>query len=107
MAETIDGRYIPKDLGECFPELDKFLMEVDRREMTALARREDMIQYHFILGMGMRNGWGLWAGSRLQKYFLDQGVRDPEEMSSIILFGYYDWLHGNKEAWKNWEKELK
>ena len=72
--ESIDGIYIPKDLGECFVELDKLLPEVDKREMRALSDREKMIRYHSGLGRSLRNRWGLWGASRLQKYFTDRGV---------------------------------
>src|SRR6185503_4365770 len=65
--ERIKGVYIPANLGECFVELDKKLSEVDKKEMRELAKREDMIRYHLGLGLWMRNNWGLWGGSRLQK----------------------------------------
>jgi len=26
-------------------------------------------------------------------------------MSTIVLFHYYDWLKGNKESWREWEKK--
>src|SRR3712207_7074234 len=44
--------------------------------------REEMINYHFSLGMWMRNNWGLWGSSRLQKYFTGKGVTHAEEMRS-------------------------
>jgi hypothetical protein len=106
-AETIEGVYIPKNLGECFAELDKLLKEVDKKEMQALAKRADMIHYHHNLGMWMRNNWRLWGGSRLQKYFADKGVTHPEEMSSVVLYLYHDWLNGKTETWKEWEKNPK
>ena len=106
-AEEIDGRYIPKDLRDAFLQLDKELPEIDRKEMTALKGRKEMIAYHLGLGTWMRNNWGLWGGSRLQKYFTDKGVNHPEDMSSIILFFYWDWLQGNKESWKDWESNPK
>jgi hypothetical protein len=102
--EAINGVYIPKDLGECFIELDKLLSEIDKKEMSALPKKADMIRYHLSLGMWMRNNWGLWGGSRLYKYFHDKGLNHPEDMSSIVLFYYYEWLIGKKEIWKEWEK---
>ena len=78
-AERLEGIYIPRDLGECFVELDKMLAEVSRNEMRALPKREGMIEDHMGLGMGLRNSWGLWRGSRLQKYFMDGGVKHPDE----------------------------
>jgi hypothetical protein len=103
--ERIDGVYIPINLGECFTELDKLLPEIDRKEMMSVPERRDMILYHLSLGMWMRNNWGLWGGSRLQKYFRDKGLNDPEDMSSVVLFYYYDWLKEKKETWKQWERE--
>lgn len=103
VAESIEGRYIPKNLQEAFLELDKELSEINRKEMTSLKSRKDMIKYHRGLGMWMRNNWGLWGGSRLQKYFSDKGVAHSEDMSSVILFFYWEWLQGNKESWKQWE----
>lgn len=105
LVEKINGVYIPKDLGECFLELDKALTEVDKKEMRTQPSRNDMINYHLGLGMWMRNNWGLWGGSRLQKYFRGKGITHPEDMSSIILFYYYDWLTGRTETWKQWEKK--
>jgi hypothetical protein len=75
--------------------------------MRAQPKREDMIIYHLSLGMWMRNNWGLWGGSRLYKYFQGKGLRDPEDMSSIVLFYYYDWLTGKKESWREWEANPK
>jgi hypothetical protein len=104
MLDSISGVYIPKDLGECFIQLDKLLKEVDKKEMKELKSRMDMIQYHHGMGMWLRNNWGLWAGSRLQKYFTDKKIQHPDSMSSVILYFYYDWLTGKKETWKEWEK---
>jgi len=107
VAEKINGVYIPKDLAECFAEMDKQLKEINKKEMQSLPKRSDMIKYHMGLGMWMRNNWGLWGGSRLQKYFTDKGITHPDNMSSVILFYYYDWLNGKKDAWKDWEKNPK
>lgn len=106
-AVTINGRYVPANLGESFVELDKLLPEIDRKEMHDLKTRQDMIRYHHGLGMWMRNNWGLWGGSRLQKYFSDKGMTHPEDMSSVILFFYWDWLKGNKNAAMEWERDPK
>ncbi|HYN86440.1 MAG TPA: DUF6794 domain-containing protein [Pyrinomonadaceae bacterium] len=103
-AESIGGVHIPKDLGECLAELDKLLTEIDKKEMRELPTRDGMLRYHLTLGMWMRNNWRLWGGSRLQKYFADRGVTHPEEMSSVVLYHYHDWLRGRRETWKEWER---
>lgn len=104
VAEKLNDIYIPKDLGDCFIELDKMLSEVDKKEIKELLKREDTLKFHMGLGMWMRNNWGLWGGSRLQKYFTDRKIRHPDDMSSVVLFFYYDWLNGKKDTWKEWEK---
>jgi hypothetical protein len=66
-----------------------------------------MILYHHSLGMWIRNNWGLWGGSRLPKYFTDPDVNHPDNMSSGVLYHYYDWLNGKKDTWKTWEETNK
>jgi len=71
-----------------------------------------MSQYHFGLGMGMRNEWGLWGGSRLAKWFNAQGITHPDDMSGIILHSFWRHLNGKpitleqqvkyyQDYWKN------
>ena len=104
-ADSIDHVYIPADMTDCFRQLDKLLDKEDRDAMAAKDSANDMIAYHFGLGMWMRNNWGLWGGSRLQQYMISRGVLHPDSMSSEILEQYWYWLHGDKEAGVRWEKE--
>ena len=106
VAERINDIYIPKDLENCFTELDRTLTDVNKKEIAALKQKDDMVMYHMGLGMWIRNNWGLWGGSRLQQYFIQHGVSHPDDMSGIILAYYFDWTHGNKETWKSWEKSM-
>lgn len=105
VSETIDDRYIPKDLGDAFEQLDRELPEILRNEMKELGTRDKMIKYHHGLGTWIRNNWGLWGGSRLQKYFTERGINHPDEMSGVILSFYWDWLHGRNQTWKEWERK--
>jgi len=104
-AESIGGVYIPKDLVDCFGELDKKLPPDIRDEMRHLRNAGEMGRYHMPLGMQLRNDWGLWMNSRLANYFYARGVKEPDEMSGIIFRYYYDWLNGRKDAWKKWDKK--
>jgi hypothetical protein len=105
--DTINGFYIPKDLRDSFVQLDSLLKEKDVKVMALLPERKDMIRYHHGLGTFLRNNWGLWGGSRLQKYFNERGVYHPDNISGIILKYYHDWLNGRTETWKEWEDENK
>lgn len=103
VADTIDGFYIPKNLEECFFELNKLLNTKDKNEIKNLSNRNEMIDYHFGLGMWLRNIWYLWGGSRLQQYFIAKGFEHPDDMSGLLLEFYYDWLNGKHDEWKAFE----
>jgi hypothetical protein len=115
--DSINGVYIPKDLVDCCRQFDSFLPTKDKKEMKNLDSAFEMVRYHLGLGMSIRNSWGLWGGSRLQKYFLDRAPQlHPNNMSGIILDYYYHWLQGNPpeqeeflkqqvESYKQWEEE--
>jgi hypothetical protein len=89
--------YIPKNLNDCFVQLKKLLKPEDIEKMKS-GTEDDMIQYHFGLGMGIRNSWGLWGGSRLAKWFNAQGIKHPDDMSGIILDSF--WRHLNDKPIK-------
>jgi|TARA_Y100000310_G_C20685879_1_gene818956 hypothetical protein len=84
--------YIPKDLDDCFAQLERVL-EPEQIEAIRTGTEADTIQYHFGLGMWIRNNWKLWGGSRLTKWFNAVGVMHPDDMSSIILISF--WRHLN------------
>lgn len=89
--------YIPKDLNDSFVQLKKLLKPKDIEKMRR-GTEDDMIEYHFGLGMWMRNNWGLWKGSRLAKWFNAQGINHPDDMSGIILDSF--WRHLNDKPIK-------
>ena len=105
VAESIDGIYIPKNLEECFLELNKLLKPKHIKEIKNLKYKVEVIIYHQELGRWMRNNWGLWEGSRLKQHLVEKGLGIPDNMSQIILEFYYDWLNGRNEEWKEFEKE--
>lgn len=102
LKDSLNGVYIPKDLRDCFVQLDKMLSEKSKIEIKKLKNKDETIKYHHSLGMSLRNSWGLWGGSRLQKYFLEKKVNHPDNMSSLILEFYYDWLKKKNESWQKW-----
>jgi hypothetical protein len=60
-----DTVYIPRDLEDCFDELEHML---DPRDIKKI-KTGKTIEYHHGLGTWLRNNWGLWRGSRLSAYF--------------------------------------
>lgn len=89
-SERIEGTYIPKDIDEAIDSLDTILSEKDKRFIAdSLSMEEFCADVHFGVGMWMRNEWGLWSGSRLQKFLTKKKVYHPDEMSYEILKAYY------------------
>jgi len=105
VADSIDGRYIPKNLEECFIELDKILKPNDRKAIKELEAADDTALFHFGLGMWLRNNWGLWGGSRIQQYLESKGIDHPDSMSGVIINYYYDWLNERHDKWKAFEQK--
>lgn len=98
IAPTLDkasptGVAIPKDLDAAFAELDHMLSPALRDEMRK-GKEDAMGQYHFGLGMWMRNNWGLWKGLELAKWFNEKGIHHPDDMSGTILDSYWRHLNG-------------
>lgn len=91
VVAKVGGRYIPADLEDAFKELDK---ELDAKQKKLLRDSAQFVDLHFGMGMWIRNNWGLWGHSRLQKYFLKHGVWHADEMSSIIIGEYLNYLQG-------------
>ncbi|TVQ14874.1 MAG: hypothetical protein EA364_03340 [Balneolaceae bacterium] len=89
LSTHIDDIYIPENLDDAFDQLDQFLSAENIDTLKALQSENDLVMYHFSLGLWMRNNWGLWRGSRLTKHFNDLGIYHPDDMSGIILVSYW------------------
>lgn len=105
LLDSINGVYIPRNLEDCFVQIDKILKVYEKENIKNLKDNSEMVKYQLGFGMWLRNNWSLWHGSRISKYFNERGIDDPESMSSIILSYYYDWLKGNKNIASEWENQ--
>ncbi|MBN1570409.1 MAG: sel1 repeat family protein [Acidobacteria bacterium] len=92
--ETNSPAAVPTNLEECFAALKK---ELTAEQISAMKAKteSDMIEYHFSLGMWMRNQWGLWGNGPLAKYFEKMGLHHPDDMSGVILTTF--WRHLNQK----------
>ena len=81
---------VPKTQKECFAQLDKMLSETDKK---AIAEAKDIIEFHFTLGLWIRNNW-LYDRSEeelesLGKAFsVDKPFFEADDLSSEILEAY-------------------
>ncbi len=89
-----DGIFIPADLEACFMELNAMLTPQLIEKMRS-GTEDDMTEYHFGLGMWIRNNWGLWGDSPLAKGFNDKGIKHADDMAGIILKSF--WRSLNKK----------
>ena len=90
LVDRIDGFYIPMDIDEAVNCLDTLLSKEDKQYIAdSLTFESFCTSTHFSVGMWIRNNWGLWGGSRLQKYFTERNIYHPDDMSGIILEAYY------------------
>ena len=84
----------PKTRKECFAQLDEMLSEENKK---VIIEAEDTIEFHFSLGLWIRNNW-LYDSSpedvkNLYKTFgLDTIISQPDELSSGILEAYQKYL---------------
>jgi hypothetical protein len=96
LMDSIDHVYIPKDLPDCFRELNIIFSKPKELNEFKTMSEDDIGVYHMGLGRWMRNYWGLWNGSRLSNYFNKLGVKHADNMSGIILRSYHRHLNGKK-----------
>ncbi len=95
-TDSIRGVYIPKDLEDCFKQIDSFWDDSTKVKVKQWSEDEFSGRAHMGFGMWMRNNWQLWGGSRLSKYFNDLGIYHPDDMSGIILDSYHRYLTGKE-----------
>src|SRR5260221_1398911 len=94
-TDSLRGVYIPKDIQECFKQLNTFFNDSTKEKVKSLKEDEFTGRYHLGFGTWLRNSWGLWGGSRLSNYFDEMGIYNAEDMSGIILSSYHRYLLGN------------
>ena len=96
ITDSINKVYIPKNLEDCFSQINSFWADSTKVKMKNLSEEEFSSRVHHGFGMWIRNNWQLWGGSRLSKYFNDLGIHHPDDMSGIILTNYHRHLNGKE-----------
>ena len=85
---------IPETLDEAVRFLEKKLNKKDV-ERFRTSDASDLGSLHMGFGMSLRNGWGLWGGrSKLSYFFLSRGITHPDNMSSVIMGSFANYLQG-------------
>jgi len=94
--EYLEGIYIPKNLNECYNELNSMLDKKRIDKIKTISEKEFSTDSHFGMGLWIRNNWGLWKVSRLHLFFKANGIFHPDDMSGIILTSYHRNLKGTE-----------
>lgn len=100
-TDSLRGEYIPKDLEDCFKQIDSFWDDSTKLKVKQWTEDVFKAKAHLAFGMWMRNNWQLWRGSRLSLYFNKMGIYHPENMSGIILVSYHRYLSGKDVLLEN------
>jgi len=86
--------YIPKNVEQCFEEINKIWDEDTKALIKQDSEKEFLSNTHNRIGPWMRNNWELWSTSQLSGYFNSIGIKDADDMSSVILCSYYRNIFG-------------
>jgi len=89
--------YIPQDLNDAIATLKRDLDQASMTKIKACKTADEFMGLaHFSFGMGLRNSWGLWGGSRLAKWFNSNDIFHPDDMSGVILEALWSDLTGHE-----------
>ena len=89
---------IPKTKNEAFAQLDEMLSEKEKCELA----KSDPIEYHFSLGMWIRNNWIYKQEEEYVKLLAemfgdDSPFFEPDDLSDRIIKSYQRHLRGLKK----------
>jgi hypothetical protein len=88
LKDSLNDVYIPKDLTDSYVQLNRLLSDSLKSEIKNKTQN-----YHYSLGLWIRNNWGLWNCSRLYYFFKSNNINHPDDMSSLVLRGYKYFLN--------------
>lgn len=87
--EYLAGVYIPKDLADCFIQLNKLIDDQSKAKFKSAPEEVVAKKLHFSLGRWMMVNWSLYRGSRLSAYLKNVGVHFPDDMARFIIISYH------------------
>ena len=96
-SKDFERKDIPANLNECYTKLDNILNNREKRKIKNTSK-DDLIDYHFSLGLWIRNNWIRPSNSRIKNVFLEKGIKDPDTMSTEIIEGYHNYLSENYKS---------
>lgn len=97
-VKIYNAKHIPLTKKNAYAKLDAMLSEEDKAEMT----KADAIEYHFTLGMWIRNNWIYEQDEEYVKHLAeifgeDSDFFEPDSLSGRIIESYQRHLRGLKK----------
>ncbi|MHC4418834.1 MAG: DUF6794 domain-containing protein [Planctomycetota bacterium] len=95
------GEGLPRTYEEAVAELLAVMSAEDKRSVQSTPK-DDLIEFHFGWGMGIRNDFGLWGGSNkqlLESCAKRSGVEHihPDDASMLIIEGVWEALQSEED----------
>jgi len=94
--EYVNGVYIPKDLADCFIQLNKLTDDESKIKFKKMSEEDAAKKLHFSLVRWMIYNWAFYEGSRLSYYLKNLGISHPDDMAQFIILTYHRNLNKNK-----------
>lgn len=94
--EYISGVYIPKDLADCFIQLNQLTDKESKVKFKNMPEAEAASKLHFSLGRWIIYNWGFYEGSRFSFYLKNLGISHPDDMAKFVIITYHRNLNKNK-----------
>ncbi len=87
----------PKNLSECYHKLDSLLPDSIKKKIRNSIDVDIMTDFHFSLGLYIRNNWIRHGNSLLEKSINDSNYDiSIDDLGGVILDGYWHYLHKKK-----------
>lgn len=87
--ESINGVYIPRDLGDAFVQLHKLVDRDSKAKFKSLPEDAAVSKLHFSLGRWIIQNWGFYEGSRLSHALRQMGLHHPDDMARFIIRSFH------------------
>jgi hypothetical protein len=92
-ADTLNGIYIPVDLNDCFKHIDSIISKRDLESIKNFEYCKESDFRYIGLSIWIKDNWIIGPGTtRLSSYFNKKGIKNEDEMTSIVVDSYYKYL---------------
>lgn len=107
LSVSCSQKVVPFGLRRTINQMEQNLNDTIKYDFRIAPESVAKSKHHFGLGLGLRNGKGLWSGSTLRTYFRLNGIKHPDDMSGIILTTFHRKLNNKPINFKKQKRYYK